>query len=158
MTLDEATRRLERWTHSLLDLIPRDRLIDRADADEVITVDLDPVAIATALADGRSLGIVADAGEGDALAAGVVPVALAEDALARRVDSIARAARRAAAELDHVTWLALGALWWSAGDGARVRRAPLLLLPVDVRRGASGGFALVAAGAVRLNRALVDAV
>jgi hypothetical protein len=161
VTLDEATRRLERWTQSLLDLTPRDRLIDRADADEAIAFSsLDPVAVAAALRAGRALGLIgssaADDAAADALSAGVVPTALDAAELARRLTAITRAARRGRAEGDHVTWLALGVLWWTPGD-ARVRRAPLLLLPVECRRTASG-FAIAQAGAVRLNLALVEAV
>ena len=162
MSIDDAGRRLERWAQTLLGEMPRDRWIDRAADDEVLAVPLEPAVVAAALADGAPRAVIAiddAAGAADALASGALPATGDGPAVARRLQMLLRAAKRGELEADAVTWLALGSLWWSVeADAARVRRAPLLVMPVVLRPGANGAIAIARAGAIRVNTALVDAV
>lgn len=77
----------------------------------------------------------------EALAARRLLVALAGDELDRRLVAMARAAREAMSEAGASTlWLCLGTLAWRErdADDARPRRAPLVMVPVELRRAGAG--------------------
>ncbi|HTR49150.1 MAG TPA: DUF4011 domain-containing protein, partial [Kofleriaceae bacterium] len=140
--------RLVDWKQSLLD--PNDRLLDLR--DDGIAIGVDPVRLAFALAAGSAL--VLDSGVAG-LDHGRLRVALAPETLARELAQLERAAQTAAADGEHVLWLALGELAWT--DGGAPRTSPLALWPVELVHG-EGGTRLVAASgcAPRTNDALLE--
>ena len=125
-----AGKRLERWQRSLLDLSLRNRMLDaRESRTLVVLTGTDPMAVVAAVDEARPLEVTA---------------ALPPDELGRRLTAMARAARESLSESGARTlWIVLGTLRWyeSPGSGdeeAPPRHAPLVMLPVEMRRTAAG--------------------
>lgn len=143
-----ARARLDGWKQSLL--AAAEHLLDAA--DHGIPVAGDPVRLVFSLVGGsRYLIEPADAA---GLEAGRIRVALPAAELAAKVAGLRRAARDALADGEHVLWLAIGVLEWTAGE--RTRAAPLVLWPMTLDRDAAGVTRLVVAAdrTPRLNSVL----
>jgi very-short-patch-repair endonuclease len=146
-----AQARLERWKLSLLDLSGANRLLDvESGRSRLLTIPLpevDPLAVAAALADEEALALESGPAAPGVLDAGRLRTPLARPELARRLVAIRRAARAQLADAGvHTLWLGLGMLVWSeAGEGAdsgggapEPRRAPIALWPVELVRELDG--------------------
>ena len=134
---ETAARRLDRWKLSLLDLTLRNRLLDAKDGRQVLPLAVDAVALAVALDGDAAFTLVPDLGPGgDPLARKELPVTLPSDELDRRLTAIARAARESLSEGGARTlWIGVGMLkWFDEGDPTVARHAPLVLIPVELRR------------------------
>ena len=125
-----AARRLERWQRSLLDLTLRNRMLDARETRTLVVLSgTDPLAVVAAVDEARPLEVTA---------------ALPPDELGRRLTAMARAARESLSESGARTlWIVLGTLRWyetpgSGDEDAVPRHAPLVMLPVEMRRTAAG--------------------
>ena len=154
--------RLERWKRKLLDLSLRNRLINfRETKLSIPLLCTDVAALENALSNGAAFSILPRpklldetnprdqethrqrTGEDmveqllrESLAKRRLHATLAEDALDDRLLDIYRAARTAVEETGaNVLYLAVGFLtWYETDDAAEPRRAPILLLPLDLQR------------------------
>ena len=162
-TEEDDADRIERWKRRLLDLTLRNKLLNFRAGPAVVTLDCpDPAALEDLLAAGRALRLVGepDEVEGDAprrpqndgregrfaeaLARGEVHVAMGEKALGDRLLNLFRLSRNAFEEGGaNILYLAIGFLRWTRKGEDDAHRAPLLLLPVALRRSsARAGFRL----------------
>ncbi len=185
-TLDDGARaradqRFDRWRRSLLDLTLRNRLLDARDGRRSIALTgVDPAALADALDDGAALALEAwqPATAADADAAAPLDTAgLAADALAgkrllvelpaveldRCLVTMARAARESLQEGGARTlFVALGLLRWRGPEAAAddpAHHAPIVLLPVELRRAGAGDryrLVEVAGEDARVNETLLE--
>ncbi len=154
--------RLERWKRKLLDLSLRNRLINfRETKLSIPLLCSDVAALENALSGGSTFSVLPrpklldeasprdlethrqrtgeDMGEQlqrDSLGMRRLHATLAEDALDDRMLGIYRAARTALEETGaNVLYLAVGFLtWYETDDATAPRRAPILLLPLDLQR------------------------
>lgn len=153
--LEEAPRevtRLDRWRQRLLDLSLRNKLLNfREGRSSVPFEGLDLAGLEDALADERSFKLLPRAEGGAALPDPEVVAArlredqidgrlrsrLTESELENRLLELYRRSRSSVEETGAITlYLALGVLRWYESPGAsKVRRAPLILVPVEIMRG-----------------------
>ncbi|GIW72126.1 MAG: hypothetical protein KatS3mg102_1668 [Planctomycetota bacterium] len=161
--------RLERWQRKLLDLSLRNRLLDLRDSRQVVPLaEVDLAALEDALAQGKAFELLAQpelfgpadprsaglyrerTGEQpgrrfvqEELAAGRLHAALDGEQLERRLLEIYRARRLGLQESGaNLLFLVLGLLrWYETPERTQPRRAPLLLLPLELeRQNARAGF------------------
>jgi len=131
---------MESWRASLLDLSIDNPLIDTFGIDLIA----DPQALAAMLTAGRDVAI--DEGEGVGVPiSGKAFARLAPAELARELIALQRdCSAQRTAHGEHALWLGLGILAWSDG-GDRVRRAPLVLFPVELEQTPGGAPRLISA-------------
>lgn len=166
----EATPpRLQVWKRRLLDLTLNNPLLNMRPRVTSLPLCVGNLAVLEeALASGRTLRLQArpDASQGPvtpammegALAAGAVLVDLPEKRCAIQAKNANRAARAAREEGGvHVLFLSLGALEWFEPGRGEARFAPLLLVPVMIRRARAGHFEIKKAEIdTELNAALIE--
>ena len=154
-----AARRLDRWKLSLLDLTLRNRLLDAKEGRQVATLaGVDAIKLAAVLDSGEELELVPytgpspDAVGGPERAAEAVAFAATESLhderllitgpiaeVEKRLVAMGRAARESLTEGGARTlWFGLGALRWYELDSDEPRTAPLVLVPAELKRSASG--------------------
>ncbi len=177
--------RLDRWRRKLLDLSLRNRLLNfRVSKKTVPLLVHDVAALENALARGGSFRLRArpdELGEGDPRSAGLARERSAEDvvdkllaseldagrlcsdlaeqALERHLVEIYRAARTEREEGGvSALFLAVGFLSWYEPGGGQERRAPILLLPLELQRSSvRAGFTLSLADEdARVNVTLIE--
>jgi very-short-patch-repair endonuclease len=160
--LEDSAGRISRWKHRLLDLSLRNRLLNFRDTKKTIPfLCADIPALEDALSTGKSFEVhskpkvmteadprnpevyqqrtgndAVDEYAASQMQGGVLHARLTETELDRRLIELFRAARLSEEESGANTlFLALGFLAWKeSATSDRVPLAPLLLLPVDLRR------------------------
>ena len=165
---DRPDDRLERWKRKLLDLTAKNKLLNFRDARKAVEIDVgdagrleDMLSAGTKFrflprsdvldgTDGRDAGLHRARHNDDgrrafvaqALEAGDLHTRLGPDELEGRLTELFRLARTAFEEGgSNVLYLALGFLTWVQAKGGKPYRAPILLIPVALkRRSVRGGF------------------
>ena len=182
---DERLGRLETWKRRLLDLTLRNKLLNFKDVKKSVPLECpDPARLEDLLSSGKEFRLLARAdvlGEGDqrsaelfeaqhhddgrrryvleALDRGDLHTRVAEKELDVRLTELFRLTRTSFEEGGaNILFLALGFLAWTQCDGGRACRAPILLVPVALRRSSvRAGFRLVLhEDEARLNPTLLE--
>lgn len=164
--------RLERWKRKLLDLTLRNKLLNFKDARKAVTIECaDPAHLEDLLAAGRSFKLLprTDMLDGiderssvlfshrhnddgrrryiaESIDKGLLHTEVAESDLDGRLTELYRLARTSFEEGgSNILFLALGFLKWAQKDHGPVLRAPILLIPVALKRtSVRSGYSLVA--------------
>lgn len=156
--------KLEQWKRKLLDLSLRNRLLNLRPTKGTVQLEVaDLHRLEDRLARESSFALVgqlpAEAREG-LFDAGRVSAPHTQAELDKRLLELYRASRTALEDSGaHTLYLGLGALYWTETPSSReLRRAPVVLLPVQLTRGAVGEpFRLAAVDAeVRVNVTLLE--
>jgi very-short-patch-repair endonuclease len=180
-TVETTASRIERWKRRLLDLTARNRLLNFRETKKTIAVAHAQLGeLEDVLAEGRTLVLRPQLGEmgapahgarpvdpraleqlvRDELSAGRLVTQLAPETLETRLLEIYRAAREGLEEGGASgLYLALGFVeWFEDSTSTQPRRAPLVLVPVDLERGSIRQGYRLARGAdeTRFNTTLLE--
>ena len=161
---ETAVGRLERWKRKLLDLSLRNKLLNFKPGKGAIVLDgIEPGALEDGLAAGHAFRLmpVSDGpvGSEGALARKEIPTTATEADLDGRLLDLYRLARGGFEEGGaNILFLAIGFLSWTRKAGEATHRAPLLLIPVTLRRASvRTGFRLALHDdEVRINPTLLE--
>ncbi|WP_082487021.1 DUF3320 domain-containing protein [Methylobacterium sp. Leaf89] len=156
--------RLERWKRKLLDLSLRNKLLNfKPGKGAIALAGIDPGALEDGLAAGHAFRLtpVSDgpAGSEGALARNEIPTTATEADLDGRLLDLYRLARSGFEEGGaNILFLAIGFLSWTRKADEAAHRAPLLLVPVTLRRASvRAGFRLALHDdEVRINPTLLE--